>query len=219
MNAKRSGRTTKGWRAFAKREDWLAFDRADYLGTKIILGIAAVGSVLFSLGAPVVAAVTNAPLPVSYTTEVTSGIEMPRGATHDGYTTVDLLLGDATTGERLAQALPGLIFAAMTLAIAWLLFQLLRDTQAKEPFTRRNVRRINTIAIIVGIGGTLVQIIQGFADNAILASSRLPDSSARTLVFELSFTPIPLVVMLVIALVGEVFRRGIALRADVEGLV
>lgn len=199
--------------------DWLTFDRADYLGTKIILGIAAAGAALFGLGAPVLAAATNAPLTASYTTQVPVGFELPREATHDGYATVDLLLMNATTGERLAQALPGLLLAAMTMAVAWLLFQLLRSTQAGEPFTRENVRRINQTALIVGIGGTLAQVAQGFADNAIRTSGRLPDSSAASPVFELSFTPIPLVAMLVIALVSEVLRRGIELRDDVAGLV
>lgn len=210
MNAEAS-RTSK--------KDWLTFDRVDYLGTKVILGIAAAGAILVGLGGPVIAAATKAPLPVSYTTQVTTGIEMPRGATHDGYATVDLLLMNATTGERLGQALPGLLIAAMTIAVAWLLFQLLRSTQAGEPFTRENVRRINLTALIVGIGGTLAQVAQGFADNAIHTSGRLPDSSAASPVFELSFTPLPLVAMLVIALVGEVLRRGIELRDDVAGLV
>jgi hypothetical protein len=35
----------------------------------------------------------------------------------------------------------------------------------------------------------------------------------------MSFTKLPLVVVAVIALVGEAFRRGVALRHDVEGLV
>ena len=210
MNAEAS-RTSK--------KDWLTFDRVDYLGTKVILGIAAAGAILVGLGGPVIAAATKAPLPVSYTTQVTTGIEMPRGATHDGYATVDLLLMNATTGERLGQALPGLLIAAMTIAVAWLLFQLLRSTQAGEPFTRENVRRINLTALIVGIGGTLAQVAQGFADNAIHTSGRLPDSSAASPVFELSFTPLPLVAMLVIALVGEVLRHGIELRDDVAGLV
>jgi len=199
------------------RRDWLTFDRADYLGTKIILGITVVGSVLFGLGGPVVNAATNAPLPVSYTTKVTSGIELPRGATHNGEATVQLLLKDATLGERFGQAIPGLLLAAMTIAVAWLLFQLLRSAQAGEPFTGRNVRRINTTALVVGLGGMLVQLVQGLADNAIYPSGRLPDPS--TLLFEMSFTPLPLVVMLVIALVGETFRRGVVLRHDVEGLV
>lgn len=217
MEAHTSGKTTKGWRAFARSQDWLAFDRSDYLVTKIVLGIVVVGSVMFGLGGPVVAAATNAPLALSYTTKVTNGIELPRGTTHDGYATVDLLLRDATTGERLGQALPDLIIAAMTIAIAWLLFQLLRDTQAKEPFTGRNVRRINLTAIIVCFGGIFAQAAQGFADNAIYTTGRLPRPS--NLIFEMTFTPWPLAVMLVIALVGEVFRRGIELRDDVEGLV
>ena len=208
MDINASGRT---------KRDLLAFDRADYLTTKIVLGVAMVGSVVLGLGRLVVDAATNAPPAVSYTTKVTSGFKVPRGATQDGNATMQLLLQDATASERLGQALPGLLLAAMTIAVAWLIFQLLRSTQAEEPFTKRNVRRINAIALIVGIGGMLVQLAQGFADNAIHTTGRLPDPSDLT--FVMTFTPLPLVVMLVIALVGETFRRGIVLRHDVEGLV
>jgi len=200
----------------AKR-DWLTFDRLDYLAAKIVLGIAVVGSVLFGLGGPIRGAVTNAPLPVSYSTKVTSSIPLPRGATHNGNATVELMLTDATLGERLTRALPELLIAAMTIAVAWLLYKLLRDTQAGEPFTRRNVRRINTIVLVIGLGWIVAQFAQGVADNMIQTSDRIPDQGNPSLVF--TFTPLPLVVMLVIALIGEVFRRGVQLRDDVEGLV
>ncbi len=208
MDANASGKT---------KRDWLTFDRLDYLITKIVLGIAVVGSVLFGLGGPIRDAVTNAPLPVSYSTHVTSGISLPRGATHDGNATVELMLRDATLGERLTQALPELLIAAMTIAVAWLLYQLLRDTQSKEPFTRRNVWRIATTALIVGIGGMPVQFAQGVADNMIQTSGRIPDQGAPSFVF--TFTPLPLAAGIVIALIGEAFRRGVELRDDVEGLV
>ena len=208
MGANASGRT---------KRDWLAFDGPDYLITKIVLGIAVVGSVLFGLGGPILAAATKAPLPVSYATKVTTGIELPRGATHNSNATVELLLKDATLSERFGQAPPGLLLAAMTIAVAWLLFQLLRSTRAGEPFTRQNVRRINTIALIVGIGGVMGQLAQAFADNSIYTTGRLPHLSNVT--FEATFTPLPLVAMLVIALIGEAFHRGVELRDDVEGLV
>ena len=208
MDANASGRT---------KRDWLALDRLDYLVTRIALGIAVGGSILLGLGGPIRDAVTNATLPVSYTTKVTSGIPLPRGATHDGNATVELMLTDATLGERLTQALPGLLFAAMTIAVAWLLYQLLRDTQAGEPFTRRNVMRLNVIAVIVGIGWMPVQLTQGVADNMIQTSGRIPDQGLPSFVF--TFTPLPLVAGIVIALIGEVFRRGVQLRQDVEGLV
>ena len=38
--------------------------------------------------------------------------------------------GDATTGEGLGQALRGLLISGLTITVAWLLFQLLRSTQA-----------------------------------------------------------------------------------------
>ncbi len=53
-----------------------------------------------------------------------------------------------TVGERLGQAIPGALVLTMTIAIAWLLFRLLRSIQAAEPFTRGNVRRTNAIALI-----------------------------------------------------------------------
>lgn len=208
MDANASGRT---------KRDWLAFDGLDYLITKIVLGIAVVGSVLFGLGGPIRDAVTNAPLPVSYSTKVTSGSPLPRGATHDGNATVELMLRDATLGERLTQALPELLIAAMTIAVAWLLYQLLRDTQSKEPFTRRNVWRITATALIVGMGMWPVQLAQGVADNMIQTSGRIPDQGDPSFVF--IFTPLPLAAGIVIALIGEAFRRGVELRDDVEGLV
>jgi len=199
------------------KRDWLVFSDLDYLITKIVLGIAVVGSVLFGLGGPIRDAVTNAPLPVSYSTKVTSGIPLPRGATHDGDATVELMLTDATLSERLTQALPELLIAAMTIAVALLLYRLLRDTQAGEPFTRRNVWRISTTALIVGIGGMPVQFVQGVADNMIQTSGRIPDQGDPSFVF--TFGPLPLVAGIVIALIGEAFRRGVQLRDDVEGLV
>ena len=93
---------------------------------------------------------------------------------------MELLIADPTVGERLGQAIPGTLVLTMTIAIAWLLFRLLRSIQAAEPFTRGNVRRINAIALIVGLGGMLVQLTQGFADNAILTTGRLPRASALT---------------------------------------
>lgn len=199
------------------RRDWLAFDRSDYIGARIIFGIAMAGSVLVGLGGPVVAAATHAPLSLSYTSKVTSGIVLPRGATHDGYTTIDVLLLDATPAERLGQALPGVVLAAVTFTVAWMFFQLLRSTRAGEPFTKANVWRLHVAALTVGIGGTLAQVAQGFADSAIYTSGRLPDAAGLS--FEMIFTPVPLVVMLAIALVAEAFGRGVALRDDVEGLV
>jgi hypothetical protein len=217
MNTNTSGSAIKGWRALTEK-NWLtftAFTRSDYIGTKIILGIAMVGSVLFGLIRPILDAVNKAPLPVTYTSSVT-GIPLPRGATLHGPATVQVLLTDATPGERLTQAIPLFIGAGLTIAIALLLFGLLRSTRAGEPFTRRNVLRINIIALIVGVGGMLVQLAGGFADNAIQTTGRLPDDAFS---FQMTFTPMPLAVMMVIALVGEAFRRGVALREDTEGLV
>ena len=216
MDTNASGAASRGWHALTRR-DWLTFDRADFIATKVFLGVAVVGAVLFGLTGPILGAVNEAPLQMSYTTAVPGGMALPNGTTQDGSATLKLLLSDATLLERLGQALPGLMVAAMTVAIAWLILQLLRSTQAMEPFTRRNVRRINTIALIIGLGGILWQLATAFADNAIYTTDRLPDLGY--LPFEATFSPFPLLAMFVIALIGEAFRRGVVLREDVDGLV
>ena len=81
----------------------------------------------------------------------------------------------------------------------------------------RNVRRIKTIALIVGVGGIFGQYAAGFADSMVVITRDLPDTPSLFLGF--SFSLGPLVAMLVIFLLAEVFRRGVALRDDVEGLV
>jgi hypothetical protein len=217
MDTNTSGSAIKSWRGLTKK-NWLtftAFTRSDYIGTKIILGIVLVGSALFGLVRPIVETADNTPLPVTYASSL-SGIPLPRGATLNGPATVQVLLTNATLGERLTQAIPLFIGTGLTIAITLLLFQLLRSTQAGEPFTRRNVLRINIIALTVGVGGMLVQLAGGFADNAIQATGRLPGDAFS---FQMTFTPMPLALMMVIALVGEAFRRGVVLREDTEGLV
>jgi hypothetical protein len=125
-------------------------------------------------------AAAESALLTSYRTSVTSGIGLPRRAIRAGNATgpVELLVQDTVPGERFGQAIPGSLVATITLAVARLLFLLLRSTQSAEPFTRGNMRFINTTALIVGARG-----------------------------------------MLLIALVGEAFRRGVVLRHDIEGLV
>jgi len=216
MGAHASGSTRQAWFTFDRR-DWLAFDRSDYLAVTVILGITVIGPILLGLGRFVADVRTDAPLAMAYTIAAPTGIALPRGATQHGEATMELLIADPTVGERLGQAIPGTLVLMMTIAIAWLFFRLLRSIQAAEPFTRGNVRRINAIALIVGLGGMLVQLTQGFADNAVLTTGRLPRASALTWV--MTITPLPLVLMLAIALIGEAFRRGIVLRRDVEGLV
>jgi hypothetical protein len=216
MGANASGTTKQAWFVFDRR-DWLAFDRADYLATKVVLGITGLGAVLFGLGGFVVDAATNAPLPLSYKTQGPIGIALPSGTTQNGPATMDLLVKDATIGERLSQAVPGALLLTMTIAVVWLLFQLLRSIQAAEPFTRGNVRRINAIAVIVGVGGMLAQFAQGVSESMIQTSGRVP--ATGSLLFVFSFTPLPIVIMLVIGLIGEAFRRGVVLREDTEGLI
>jgi Protein of unknown function (DUF2975) len=212
MDANTSGKANA---TGSTKRDWLAFGRGDYIVMKVLLALTVVAAALYGLVGPLIDAARNAPLPVSYTTKVT-GMPLPRGAASDGEATIEVLLRDATLGERAVHAGPGFFGAAATIAIALLLFQLLRTTQAGDPFIKPNVRRINTIALIVGFVGTLGPLAQGMADSTIYTTGRLPEPET---LYIGTISLAPLAVMMVILLIGETFRRGVALRDDVEGLI
>ena len=94
---------------------------------------------------------------------------------------------------------------------------MLSSIQAEEPFTTRNVRHIITIALIVGLRRTLVQLPQRFTDYWISPRGRLSHSS--TMMFRGTFTPGSPVNMVVILLVGGALGRGLWRRHNAMGQV
>ncbi len=95
----------------------------------------------------------------------------------------------------------------MIIVVAWMLLLVLSSIQAEEPFTTRNVRRIITIALIVGLCRTLVRLPQHFPDYWISSRGRLSHTS--TIIFRGTFTPGSPVNMVVILLVDGALSRGL----------
>lgn len=100
-------------------------------------------------------------------------------------------------------------------AVLWLILRMLRSARRGDPFTPANLRRMQGLAVLVGVGGTLVAWSGTLLDRWLLENSAVAPIVANGYYF--SF--VPLVGGLLIAALAEVWRRGIQLRDDVEGLV
>lgn len=104
----------------------------------------------------------------------------------------------------------------LAIAVLALLLFMVRTLRSGDPFVPANARRIYAIAAIVGIGGPLTDLLGQWGRHGVLEHPRIaplvvPES------YHLSL--LPLAIGLAIAVAAEVFRQGIALRADVDGLV
>lgn len=102
------------------------------------------------------------------------------------------------------------VIAGMLLTIG-----VLRTLRRGDVFVSSNVRRLYAIAGIVAVGG---MAIQGLSLWGYFGIMRHPSAAPYVLdSWEISW--LPLVAGLAVAIVAEVFRQGLAIRADTVGLV
>jgi len=116
---------------------------------------------------------------------------------------------------RLAYAGPVLFTQALALTVLVLLWRIVGTVASGEVFVRENARRMLAIGVIVAVGGSLAQVLRylGWVDM-------IEHSAAAGVVRAAwSFSFLPLLAGAVILLLAEVFRQGVRIRADVEGLV
>lgn len=98
---------------------------------------------------------------------------------------------------------------------AWWMFQIVRSAKHGQAFTRENARRLNWLAGLVMAGGTMLQW-----SGQLLRLWLLDQSVAAPIVAtEATLSFIWIGAGLILAILGEVWRRGVQLEADVEGLV
>lgn len=124
-------------------------------------------------------------------------------------------LPDVSTGQHLLALLPQAVLVLLVTAGAVLLFQVVRALRRGDVFEPASVARLRALALLIIIGGTAAQWIHDLTRNELLADAPLPGEAP--IVFELSF--LPMMVGLLVAFLSEVYARGAALRADVEGMV
>jgi hypothetical protein len=113
----------------------------------------------------------------------------------------------ATTGATLAVGLTGL-------AVSVILWQVVRSVRRGSPFHRANARRLYAAGSVT-LGGGVVWLACAFGQIAVAARDDLDKIVYPSLTLQFGFVAIAAVLVVM----AEVFRRGVALQAETEGLV
>ncbi len=100
-------------------------------------------------------------------------------------------------------------------AVLWLVLLIVRSVRDADPFTATNARRLRVLAALVGVGGTLISVWGTVLRRWLLDSSGASDIVVR----DWSFTWLPLLVGLVIAVLAQVWSHGVDMRNDLEDVV
>jgi hypothetical protein len=128
---------------------------------------------------------------------------------------MQLSFWNPTTLDRLAYAGPSLLTVVLTLIVLFLLYRIVVTIERGEVFSKTNAVRIRWIAAAVGIGGVAAQLIEFWAHRSMIARS----AASGLVEAQLHFSAAPLLVGALILVLAEIFRLGVRLRHDVEGLV
>jgi hypothetical protein len=128
---------------------------------------------------------------------------------------MELTFWAPTWPDRLGFAGPQLAAQAVILLVLWLLWRIIRTVSTAEVFTPANARRMVGIGLAVAVGGSAVQLLGYAAHKGILARS----AAAGIVDITFSFSYLPLVIGAIVLLLAEVFRQGVRLRAEVDGLI
>lgn len=144
--------------------------------------------------------------------------DVPTGhgaAESSGPTTVSIGFWALTRTERLAWVGVRILGALVPAAVLWLLATVVASARRGDPFTRRNARRLAVAAGTVTLGGTAAAWGTDLVRGWLLAGSEAAPYVAQTWTLDWTWVGVGLV----LAVVAEVWRRGVAMREDLEGLV
>ncbi|HEX3005082.1 MAG TPA: DUF2975 domain-containing protein [Angustibacter sp.] len=145
----------------------------------------------------------------------TSGQRGPDLAEAAGPTEVTVQFWSPTGVQRWAWLLVRAVPAVLAAIGLWLLADLTRSSRRGSPFTRRNVHRLMVLTGLVAAGGLIgdwgASLVRLWLIDSSDLGSLVPHDA------ELGFTFLGVVLLL--GVVTEVWRRGVAMREDLEGLV
>ncbi len=119
----------------------------------------------------------------------------------------------STFTERLAVSVPALVLGITITLAAWLLIGVVRRTQEGDPFTRHNATALTRAALIALVGGSLWMLVDA------LGRGYLTDQGPWDLAAHSTFSLAPLAAAGVLLVIAGVFRQGVVLREETEGLV
>jgi len=152
--------------------------------------------------------------PIPLRTELPEALVRPAAGV-EGPLSGTVVLTDPSATHQLLALVPSVVALVLALVGARLLLRVVRALGDGDPFTPDNARRLRLIALLLAVGGPLVQVVGDVTRNALLSQVAV----AADLPTEFNLSLWPLAAGLLVAFVAEVFARGSALRAEVEGLV
>lgn len=122
---------------------------------------------------------------------------------------------NATFGMRSAwiyrQAAGPLLTAVALLVV----LRIVRSVRFGTPFTATNARRLRTLALLVGVGGTVVTVSRELVRRWLLDGS----AAAGIVQHGWSVTVTPLLVGVIIGVVAQVWRTGVVMSEELDGVV
>jgi hypothetical protein len=116
--------------------------------------------------------------------------------------------------QHLVYEVPEILLVLIAFSVMLLLLRVVLAALAGEVFVPANARRLLAIALLMVGGGVLVPAAQFAATAWLLRSEQLADVGPP-----IDFSVLPVWAGLIMLFFAEVFRRGVRLRQDVEGLV
>jgi Protein of unknown function (DUF2975) len=121
-----------------------------------------------------------------------------------------------TPSERAAYVTVKVLGPLLSVIVMLILLRFVSSVRTDTPFTKRNAKRLWTIAGLVGAGGMAVVLANAWISDYLISRSA---AAAAFNTGRLSFSVWPLLVALLIAVVAITWDRGAILEDDTRGLV
>jgi hypothetical protein len=130
----------------------------------------------------------------------------------------ELLFADPSMVQRVLW-LVGITLLPVTLAVLWwMLSRIVASARSGDPFNRHNARRLATAGVLVMAGPALAILVQQTAVRWMLADSTA--AKKADIWFQWASAPWwTLGVGLALLVLAAVWRHGVAMRDDLEGLI
>jgi hypothetical protein len=122
---------------------------------------------------------------------------------------------EPTTVQRLLWLSWRVSFPLLAAGALCLVLLIVRSVRDADPFTATNARRLRQLAALVGLGGSLVSVL-----GAVLRRWLLDNSGAGNIVArDWSVSWLPLLIGLLLAVLAQVWSRGVEIRDELEDVV
>lgn len=178
--------------------DLFRFDRADRIGTEMVIGVVVLIWSAGQLLDPVTRWIEGRPLLLDVGAKFTSD-RVPVEA--------------ATTTDRLMVLAPSVAAVVLLGVGAWLVLRVLHGIAGRNPFARSQVRRLRTVAMMM----LILPAVLNFA--TFVATTTVLDRHGLDVEAMISVPITWLLAGLATAAVAQAFADGASLRDDVDGLI